>query len=280
MGIAATLSMYQLSAYDIKGAFLNSKIPDDIHVYVKADKDLAKWFLKQHPYLKRKLNQDMSLTFRLRRYLYELQESPLEWNKTLNRKLTSIGFVRAQADQCLYTKPIRLGVAYLTVHVDDMMLASPSSAFQSWFEDSVKKWYQIVSQHANITYLGMSVIKSQDGIRIHQAGFIDVMAAKYQVNAAIKFECPTGTTFLEDCKNDTLATQNKYLGLVMSLMYLARFTRPDILMPITYLTTKSAAPTQSDYAKAMRVLAYAATTKNRVMFFNHQIIHRERDGVP
>jgi hypothetical protein len=99
MGIAATLPTYQLSAYDFKGAFLNSKIPDDIHVYVKADKYLAKGFLKQHPYLKRKLNQDMSLTFQLRRYLYGLQESPLEWNKTLNRKLTYIGFVRAQADQ-------------------------------------------------------------------------------------------------------------------------------------------------------------------------------------
>ena len=63
MGIAATLPTYQLSAYDIKGAFLNSKIPDYTHVYVKADKDFAKWFLKQLLYLKRKRNQDMSLTF-------------------------------------------------------------------------------------------------------------------------------------------------------------------------------------------------------------------------
>jgi len=93
------------------------------------------------------------------------------------------------------------------------------------------------------------------------------MTAKDQANTAVKVEVPTGTTFLEDSKNDVLVTQNKYLGLVMSLMYLARFTRPDILMPITYLTTKSAAPTQSDYAKAMRFLAYTATTKNRVMFF-------------
>ena len=38
-------------------------------------------------------------------------------------------------------------------------------------------------------------------------------------------------------------------------------------MSITYLATKSAAPTQSDYAKAIRVIVYAATTKNRVMFF-------------
>jgi len=99
MGIAATLPTYQLSAYELKGDFLNSKIPDDIHVYVKADKYSAKGFLKQHPYLKRKLNQDISLTFQLRRYLYGLQESPWEWNKTLNRKLTHIGFVRGQVDQ-------------------------------------------------------------------------------------------------------------------------------------------------------------------------------------
>ena len=93
-----------------------------------------------------------------------------------------------------------------------------------------------------------SVIKSQGGIRIHQAGFIDVMPTKYQANVAVKVEFPTATTFLEDSKDDSLGTQNKHLGLVMSLMYLARFTRPDIPMPITYLSTMSAAPTQSDYA--------------------------------
>ena len=91
--------------------------------------------------------------------------------------------------------------------------------------------------------ISLTVIKSQDGIRIHQAGFIDVMTAKYQANVAIKVECTTGTTFLEDSKNDALVTQNKYLGLVMSLKYLDRFPRPDILMSITYLATKSAAPT-------------------------------------
>jgi hypothetical protein len=267
MAIVATLPDHALSAYDIKGAFLNSKIPEETHVYVRADKDLAEWFIMTHPHLKKIQNQDMSLTFRLRRYLYGLQESPIEWNKTLHGKLTSIGFQRAEADQCLYTKSTREGAAYLTVHVDDMMLASPSVRFRSWFEESIKKWYEIVIQHTDITYLGMSVTKSAAGIKVHQAGYIDAMIAKYQVDATKTVLSPTGASFLEDTEKKVQVTQTKYLGLVMSLMYLARFTRPDILMPITYLATKSAAPTEDDYAKAIRVLAYAATTRSRNLIF-------------
>jgi hypothetical protein len=128
LAIVATFPDHLLSAYDIKGAFLNSKIPTETHVYVKADKDLAKWFLKFYPHLSRTLNQDLSLTFRLRRYLYGLQESPVEWNKTINEKLTSMGFIRAKADPCLYTMPSKQGMVYLTVHVDDIILASPTLA--------------------------------------------------------------------------------------------------------------------------------------------------------
>jgi hypothetical protein len=93
------------------------------------------------------------------------------------------------------------------------------------------------------------------------------MVAKYQDNATLKVDSPTGTSFLEDSSSEGQMNQTKYLGLVMSLMYLARFTRPDILMPVTYLATKSAAPTEGDYKKALRVLAYAATTRSRTMLF-------------
>jgi hypothetical protein len=50
-------------------------------------------------------------------------------------------------------------------------------------------------------------------------------------------------------------------------MYLARFTRPDILMPVTYLATKSANPMQGDYNKGIRILSYVAGTKSRTLFF-------------
>jgi hypothetical protein len=78
-------SRHTLSSYDVKGAFLNSVIPDDIHVYVQADNELSSLFIEKYPELTSFVNKDGTLSFRLRRYLYGLQESPLAWNKTLSK---------------------------------------------------------------------------------------------------------------------------------------------------------------------------------------------------
>jgi hypothetical protein len=78
---------------------------------------------------------------------------------------------------------------------------------------------------------------------------------------------PTGTNFLEDNDKDVEVNKTKFLGLIMSLMYLARFTRPDVLMPVTYLATKSASPKQSDYNKGIRILAYVVGTRDRTLLF-------------
>jgi hypothetical protein len=48
----------------------------------------------------------------------------------------------------------------------------------------------------------------------------------------------------------------------MSLMYLARFTRADILMPVSYLATRSSNPTVEDFSKVMRILRYLSGTAN------------------
>jgi hypothetical protein len=53
----------------------------------------------------------------------------------------------------------------------------------------------------------------------------------------------------------------------MSLMFLARFTRADILMPVTYLATKSSDPKQKDYNKAVRILNYVVNTMTRCLWF-------------
>ena len=52
----------------------------------------------------------------------------------------------------------------------------------------------------------------------------------------------------------------------MSLMFLARFTRSNILMPVTYLATKSANPRQKDLNKGTRNLNYVV--KTRYIVFN------------
>jgi len=186
---------------------------------VNADRDLAKWFVNRYPNLRPQLNSDQSLTFRLKRYLYGLQESPLAWNKTLHDKLYMLGFDRSNADLCLYTRKATHGKTYLTVHVDDMMLAFPSSENKKWFETAMKGWYEIVTQDTNITYLGMSVTKNIDGIKVHQSGYIDTLCDKFLGDSTSISSSPTSTDFLQTNIKDVEVNITKYLGIVMSLMY-------------------------------------------------------------
>jgi hypothetical protein len=48
----------------------------------------------------------------------------------------------------------------------------------------------------------------------------------------------------------------------MAMMYIARLTRPDVLLSISYLATKAQNPTDVDHQNALRVLSYLKETSN------------------
>ena len=48
----------------------------------------------------------------------------------------------------------------------------------------------------------------------------------------------------------------KYLSIIMEIMYVARLTRPDVLLAITYLPTKAQHPKEGDYNAALRIISY------------------------
>jgi hypothetical protein len=74
---------------------------------------------------------------------------------------------------------------------------------------------------------------------------------------------PATATLMESDSNSPAADKKAYLSLVMSLMYIARFTRPDIQFVTSFLATKSSNPTQEDEAKLKRVLKYLAGTRHQ-----------------
>eukprot|EP00975_Prorocentrum_lima_P055839 11706233-Prorocentrum_lima.AAC.1 len=49
----------------------------------------------------------------------------------------------------------------------------------------------------------------------------------------------------------------------MGLMYIARLTRPDILLPVTYLAARVHVATKADKRKLARVLRYLKNTKTK-----------------
>jgi hypothetical protein len=148
-----------------------------------------------------------------------------------------------------------------------MILASPDAKTKTWFVKNISKWFQISRQTNDLTYLGMSVVKSPRGTSVNQIRYIETLGIKFGVDKDVRINSPTGHDFMEEKANDNPIDQSKFLSLVMSLMYLARFTRPDLLFPVTFMATKSASPKASHYHKLIRILGYAMATRHQGINF-------------
>ena len=122
----------------------------------------------------------------------------------------------------------------------------------------------------DLSYLGMTIQKIIEGVIVHQSGYIEQMVEKFGTDPSSKVSSPMGSDFMTVCSEDEAVNKTKYLSLIMSLMFLARFARIDILMPVPFLATKSADPKQKDYHKGMRILSCVVNTRTRHLWFKSE----------
>jgi hypothetical protein len=78
---------------------------------------------------------------------------------------------------------------------------------------------------------------------------------------------PSSLGLLKRNDNAPECDRRKYLSLIISLMFLARFTRPDIMMTVPYLVSKSAKPTVYHYSEAICMMKYLSGTLNVGLVF-------------
>lgn len=260
-----------LSAYDVKGAFLLASVDRGKHIYVKIPPDVVEHWIRLFPQDIEHVDRSGWLILKLEKYMYGLQESPHQFNALLDQALVELDFKKCRADPCLYTKVTSDGLMIVSAHVDDLLVTSPSRAQQAKFERDLSRRFEIVSQHKDISYLGMSIQYNMEHgtIMVSQPGFVEDILKKNGQHKLTKF-APTPAT-ADLFKIDDMSPpcdRTKYLSLLMSIMYAARFTRPDVLTAATVLATRCANPTESDMIKLLRVLRYLAGTPNYGIIFN------------
>ena len=111
-------------------------------------------------------------------------------------------------------------------------------------------------------------------VTINQSAYITSMLDDYGLSNCTPVKTPCATDFLapDDGTSDA-CDKSLYLSIIMSLMYLARMSRPDILFPVTYLATKSANPTAHNLLQAKRILSYVKGTMSLSLTFTGCVIY-------
>ena len=249
------------AVFDIKGAFLHARRVHPTAQYMRLSRALTNQWLRRHPDHASFVHTDNCLYVRLDKALYGLKDSGYAWFVHLDEYLHSIGFVTSSSDRCMYImRKSATNFVYVLTHVDDLLVVGLGECFTS-FPDTLRKTFPDFTHQTSdtFTYLGMSVKRDRtnNAIMINQSAYIAAMVKEYGLSDCTPVRTPCASDFLDTNPDNTEeCDKNYFLSIIMSLMYLARMTRPDILFPVTFLATKSAHPTIRNLAQAKRILRY------------------------
>jgi len=240
-------------------------------MFIKISGEVLTYWLQRYPERKKWLHTDGCLYFEIQRYVYGLHEAPHEFNHLLDKTLKELGFLCNPADPCAYVKKVSDGHVRLSVHVDDILMTCPHPKYRTWFEKSLETYFPLVKQHDTVSYLGMVISRNKAGdVTVNQSGYLQSLFQKYGCDNLKKAPTTPAAveTFTDFIAGEERCDQKKYLSLIMSLMYTARFTRPDILVLVSFLATRCKDPGISDWRKALRILYYLAGTRQEGLVYS------------
>jgi hypothetical protein len=260
----------RLVSYDIKGAFLHASFTeDDEPTYLMVRKEVVDIWVKLDPTALPFVNTKGDLLLLLDKFVYGLKQSPLKFQQHLTGVLKLLGYVRSEYDDCLYTKIEGIHFSIISTHVDDILQVSNSDKMVDELHAGLDEAYGTCQFNEQAdSYLGMNITRDGNSkiILVDHEGSIKKLVDEYLPGALPNVSTPHQDSLFETMEesgeNFTLdvPSNRRYLSVVMSLMYIARLTRPDILLPVTYLASRSHYATVNDWEKLMRVLRYLKST--------------------
>ena len=98
----ATVNDWDIVQIDIKGAYLNGKLIEEIYM-----KQLTGY------------SDGTNRVCCLLQNLYGLKQAGNVWNEDFNRTMEEIGYTRLRTDYCTYLKKLKDDILILIVYVDD-----------------------------------------------------------------------------------------------------------------------------------------------------------------
>ena len=258
MGIAA-MERREVRTYDIKGAYLEVKMPEDSEVDVIIDALSSKVICSIRPEYKKFLRRDNTLCMNLRRALYGTLQAGKLWYDEITSFLKRLEFVMNPLDSCVWNKGTGDNQVSVCIYVDDLAVTSKNSALIDQLESELKSQFTEVKVHVGKVhhYLAMFFDFSVDGelkisMQSYEEDCVSMMGTK---GVSLTPATPDLFKVIEEDLVDE-GQQALFHSMVAKLLFLAKRTRPDILLPVSFLTTRVNKATRSDMEKLFRIGRY------------------------
>ena len=202
----------------------------------------------------------------LEKSIYGLVQAALQWNKMVTMILKLLGFTQCKSDPCLFIHPNQI---YIIIYVDDCLIVGKS--------EEIKKIVIQLKEHLAIKcmgpikdYIGCNVEPTKYGYKYTQSKLIKRMMTKFAEELSIiKYHGKTPVKSNEKihvAENDSEIIpsegQTNYRSGIGMLLYLVKYSRPDIANCVRELAKMSGKATVLNYNQLLRCIKYVDNTKH------------------
>ena len=234
--------LYQM---DVKSAFLNGKIEEEVYV-------------AQPPGFEDPKHPDM--VYKLNKALYGLKQAPRAWYDTLKYFLKSKGFIPGSLDPTLFTKTYDGELFVCQIYVDDIIFGCTNQKYSEEFGYMMQEQYQMSMMGELKFFLGLQIRQQRNGIFISQEKYLKDCLKKFGMQDCKGFTTPMPAKHhLGPDDNGKEFDQKVYRSMIGSLLYLCA-SRPDIMLSVCMCARFQAAPKESHHLAVKRILRYLAYT--------------------
>ena len=251
---------------DHKAAYLNAAMKGP-EVIMLLSPDVSSLLVELDDSHTRYVRPDLKIAVRLKKALYGCIQSAVLWYNELSSTIVNMGFIKNPYDLCSFRRVRDDDECTILVYVDDLFIMS--SAQHNLLEVSStlrKKYGGITTTEGQVhDYLGIrwdfSIAKQ---VSLSMEGYVKDLLAKFKPLKGAS--TPAGSDLFEIKDSSPLLGKEKrelYHSAIMTLHYLAKRVRPDILAAVSFGATRVLAPTDQDMNKLQRILGYLSTTSTQ-----------------
>jgi len=238
----ACMSGFKLFQMDVKSAFLNGIVNEEIYV----SQPLAFEDHKQPEYV-----------YKLKKELYGLKQAPCQWYERLSLFLLSHEYERGKVDKTLIIKKVGIGIILVQLYVDDIVFGSSNVKLCEDFVKAMQGEFEMSMMGELSFFLGLKVKQSKEGIFVCQSKYCKDILKKFEMEACkAATATPMSTNcYLEADEAGPEVNQTMYSGLIGSLLYLTA-SIPDIMFVVCLCARFHSCPKESHLKAAKRILKY------------------------
>jgi hypothetical protein len=265
-----TTNNMKLCVADVETAYLNADNASEDLMYVGAAE--AQYFVRNQPHLAEYLDSRGRLLCKVVKALYGLQQSSKLWYDHVKGTITKLGYHPTSEDRCAFVKKVNDKICTILIFVDDLLIGTHDDAELDRVKEGMEKAYPHMKFNSSdsFTYLGMDFVRSGDrrGVTtVTQNSYITDMIKEYGVIKTKKY--PSNLTLFKSAEEDPVDV-TEFLSLLMKLMYLAKRTRPDILLACSFLANHSHSPMKIHWLQLIHLLEYLNGTATLGLRFTRQ----------